>query len=199
MNPVSNVLILYKLYDYKIELFEKKEKALRYLLLYKISIFELKLIKAYFIDNLNKGFIELLIALFAALIFFIKKQDGSFRFYIDFRALNNFIRKDRYSFFLINKTFARLLKVKLFTKLDIRQAFYKIRINLALKELIIFRIRYGAYKCKVLLFGLINRPATYQRYINDLFFDFLNIFCTAYLNDILIYFSDLLKHVYYVR
>ncbi|EKD16094.1 retrotransposon nucleocapsid protein [Drepanopeziza brunnea f. sp. 'multigermtubi' MB_m1] len=71
-----------------------------------MSIFKLKLIKAYFIDNLNKGFIELLIALFTAPVLFAKKQDGSLRFCIDFRALNNLTRKDRYSFFLIDKTFA---------------------------------------------------------------------------------------------
>ncbi|EKD12066.1 polymerase [Drepanopeziza brunnea f. sp. 'multigermtubi' MB_m1] len=144
----SNVLALHKPYDYKIELLERREKALRYSLLYKISILKLKLTKAYLIDNLNKGFIEPLIALFAALVLFAKKQDGSFRFCIDFRALNNLIRKDRYPFLLIDKTFARLLRAKIFTKLDIRQAFYKIRMDPALKELITFRTRYGAYKCK---------------------------------------------------
>ncbi|EKD11956.1 polymerase [Drepanopeziza brunnea f. sp. 'multigermtubi' MB_m1] len=157
----SNVLAPYRPYDYKIELFEKEEKALRYSLLYKISILELKLTKAYLIDNLNKGFIEPLTAPFAALVLFAKKQDGSFRFYIDFRALNNLTRKDRYLLFLIDKTLARLLRAKIFTKLDIRQAFYKIRMDPALKELTTFKIRYDAYKCKVLLFGLINRPATY--------------------------------------
>ncbi|EKD12128.1 polymerase [Drepanopeziza brunnea f. sp. 'multigermtubi' MB_m1] len=157
----SNVLALYRPYDYKIELLERGEKALRYSLLYKMSILKLELIKAYFIDNLNKGFIELLTALFAALVLFAKKQDGSFRFCIDFRALNNFTRKDRYLFFLIDETLARFSRAKIFTKLDIRQAFYRIRIDPALKELTTFRTRYGAYKCKVLLFGLTNRPATY--------------------------------------
>ncbi|EKD20176.1 polymerase [Drepanopeziza brunnea f. sp. 'multigermtubi' MB_m1] len=157
----SNVLALHKPYDHKIELLEGKEKALRYSLLYKMSILELELIKAYLIDNLNKGFIEPLTALFAALVLFVKKQDGSFRFCIDFRALNNLIRKDRYPFLLIDKTFARLLRIKIFTKLDIRQAFHRIRMDLALKELTTFKTRYGAYKCKVLLFGLTNRPATY--------------------------------------
>ncbi|EKD17334.1 hypothetical protein MBM_04911 [Drepanopeziza brunnea f. sp. 'multigermtubi' MB_m1] len=70
-----------------------------------MSILKLELIKAYFIDNLNKGFIEPLIALFAALVLFAKKQNGSFRFYIDFRALNNLTRKDRYPLLLIDKTF----------------------------------------------------------------------------------------------
>ncbi|EKD15148.1 polymerase [Drepanopeziza brunnea f. sp. 'multigermtubi' MB_m1] len=117
-----------------------------------MSIFKLKLIKAYFIDNLNKGFIELLTALFAALVLFAKKQNGSLRFCINFRALNNFTRKDRYLFFLIDKTFARLLKAKIFTKLDIRQAFYKIRIDLALKKLTTFKTRYAPAKLNYVVY-----------------------------------------------
>ncbi|EKD16286.1 polymerase [Drepanopeziza brunnea f. sp. 'multigermtubi' MB_m1] len=107
-----------------------------------MSILKLELTKAYLIDNFNKGFIEPSIALFAAPILFAKKQDGSFRFYIDFRALNNLTRKDRYPFLLIDKTFARLLRAKIFTKLDIRQAFHKIQIDSASKELTTFKTRY---------------------------------------------------------
>ena len=39
-------------------------------------------------------------------------------------------------------------------------------------------------------FGLINGPATYQRFMNDVLFDYLNDFYTAYLNDILIYLKN---------
>ncbi|EKD17352.1 polymerase [Drepanopeziza brunnea f. sp. 'multigermtubi' MB_m1] len=117
-----------------------------------MSILKLKLIKAYFIDNLNKGFIEPLTALFAALVLFAKKQDGSFRFCIDFRALNNLTRKDRYPFLLIDKTLARLLKAKIFTKLDIRQAFHRIRIDPASKELTTFKTRYAPAKLNYVVY-----------------------------------------------
>ena len=46
----------------------------------------------------------------------------------------------------------------------------------------------------MLPFGLTNGPSTYQRYINDLLFDYLDDFCTAYLDDILIYLEDPLEH-----
>ena len=62
------------------------------------------------------------------------------------------------------------------------------------EELTTFRTRYGAYKCKVLWEGLTNGPATYQRYMNDILFNYLDDFCTAYLNDILIYSEDPLEH-----
>jgi len=68
-----------------------------------------------------------------------------------------------------------------------------------LEDLMMFRTRYGSYKCKVLPFGLINGPATYQRYINDVLFDYLDEFYMAYLDDILIYLDNKLKHQVYVK
>ena len=67
------------------------------------------------------------------------------------------------------------------------------------EELTTFRTRYGLYKCRVLPFGLTNGPATYQRYMNDMLFDYLDVFCTAYLDDILIYSEDPLQHEEHVR
>ena len=108
-------------------------------------------------------------------------------------------RKDRYPIPLIDETLTRLSQAKVFTKLDIRQAFYRIRMNPESEDLTTFRTRYGAYKYKVLPFGLTNGPATYQRYMNDVLFDYLDDFCTAYLDDIIIYSNDPLEHEEHVR
>jgi hypothetical protein len=101
-------------------------------------------------ENLKKGFIEDNSAPFTSLILFVKKHDSSLRFCIDFCKLNNVTWKDRYSLPLIDETLSRLIKAKIYIKLDIRQAFYRIRMDLDLEELITFRTRYGTYKCKVL-------------------------------------------------
>jgi len=69
----------------------------------------------------------------------------------------------------------------------------------ALENLTTFYTRYSSYKYKVLPFGLTNGPATYQRYINNVLFDYLNKFCTAYLDDILIYLDNKLEHQVYVK
>jgi len=50
------------------------------------------------------------------------------------------------------------------------------------------------YKYKVLPFGLTNGPATYQRYINNILFNYLNDFYIAYLDNIIIYFKNELEH-----
>ena len=43
-------------------------------------------------------------------------------------------------------------------------------------------------------FKLINKPVTYQRFINDVLFDYLDDFYTAYLDDILIYLKNELDY-----
>jgi hypothetical protein len=62
-----------------------------------------------------------------------------------------------------------------------------------------FQTRYRTYKYQVLLFGLMNSLAIYQRYINKVLFDYLDDFCTAYLNNILIYSDNVLEHKHYIK
>lgn len=195
----SDILPPHRSYDHKIQLEGEGTSALKYSPLYKMSTEELETVKEYLTDNLAKGFIEPSQAPFAAPVLFVKKPNGSLRFCIDFRALNALTRKDRYPLPLIDETLTRISNAKIFTKLDIRQAFHRIRMDPASEEYTTFRTRYGAYKCKVMPFGLTNGPATYQRYMNDVLFDYLDVFCTAYLDDILIYSDNELEHSAQVR
>lgn len=189
----SDILPPSRDYDHRIEL-EQPVSSLSYSSMYNMSRTELETIKTFLEENLAKGFIKASQAPFAAPVLFVKKPNGSLRFCIDFRKLNALTRKDRYPLPLIDETLARITTAKVFTKLDIRQAFHRIRMHPDSKELTTFRTRYGAYKCKVLWEGLINGPATYQRYINDILFEYLDDFCTAYLDNILIYSDNVLEH-----
>ena len=48
-------------------------------------------------------------------------------------------------------------------------------------------------------FGLINAPPTFQNFINDVLHPFLDLFVTAYLNDILIFLENLKDNKRHVR
>ena len=48
-------------------------------------------------------------------------------------------------------------------------------------------------------FGLTGGPASWQRFINDLLWEYLNDFCTAYLDNILIYSTSIKEHRQHVR
>jgi len=195
----SNKLPPHRPYDHKIQLEDPDTSRIGYSPLRQQSTQELEEIKRFLEENLHRGFIEASQSPFASPVLFVKKANGSLRFCVDFRRLNNLTRKDRYPLPLIDETIARLAKAKIYTKLDIRQAFHRIRMDPDSEELTTFRTRYGSYKCKVLWEGLTNGPATYQRYMNDVLFDYLDDFCTAYLDDIIIYSEDPLEHECHVR
>jgi hypothetical protein len=148
---------------------------------------ELREVKRYLDDNLDKGFIVISAAEIASPVLFIRKSNKGLRFYIDYRKLNGLTKKDKYLLPLIDETLARLGYTKFFIKLDIRQAFYRIRIKEEDKDFTTFRTRFGSFKYRVMPFGLTKGPASYQHYINDVLFDYLDQFASVYLDDILIY------------
>jgi hypothetical protein len=57
-----------------------------------------------------------------------------------------------------------------------------------------FRTRYGLFESLVMPFGLTNAPASFQHFINDVLRPYLDVFVTAYLDDILIYSDNLEEH-----
>ena len=63
------------------------------------------------------------------LIFFMVKKDGRRRPYIDYRQLNDIIKKNRYLLPRIDKLRDKLHNKKWFTKLDLKTTFHMIRIK----------------------------------------------------------------------
>ena len=100
---------------------------------------------------------------------------------------------------LIDETINQISNAKIFTKLDIWQAFHKIRMDPKSEELTTFYTRYRAYKYKVLPFGLSDGPASFQRFINKVLFSHLDKFCTAYIDNIIIYSQLVGEHQEHVK
>ena len=57
-----------------------------------------------------------------------------------------------------------------------------------------FCTRYGSYEWLVMPFGLTNAPAAFQRFMNDIFSDLLDVRVIIYLDDILIYSNNPVDH-----
>jgi hypothetical protein len=194
----SNTLVSHRLYDHRIVL--KKDVIFDYTSLYKMFEEKLKIAKKYLEDNLKKNFIVASRSFFASLVMFMKKTNESLRFCVDYRKLDQLIKKNKYSLSLIEETLIHLSKTKYFIKLDIRQTFHRIRIaNVEFEDLTTFRIRFDVYKYRVLSFELCNESVTYQHYMNDVFFDYLDEFVSAYINDILIYSNSKIEHIEHVK
>ena len=184
-------------YDHKIILKDGKEHGFGPL--YGMSQNELKVLRKYLDDHLAKGFIRASSSPVASPVIFVKKPGGGLRFCVDYRALNALTVKNRYPIPLIQETLTRLSKAKYYTKLDIIAAFNKLRIAKGDEWLTAFRTRYGLFEYLVMPFGLSNAPGTFQHFVNDVLRPYLDIFCTAYIDDILIYSDSLKEHRKHVR
>ena len=79
-------------------------------------------------------------------------------------------------------------------KLDIIYAFNCLCIAEGDKWLTVFCTRYGLFEYLVMLFGLVNALSSFQYFVNDALRPYLDIFCTAYIDDILIYSDNLTKY-----
>ena len=155
--------------------------------LYGMSRDELLVLRKTLTELLDKGFIRVSNSSAAAPVLFVKKPGGGLRFCVDYRALNKITKKDRYPLPLIYETLRNIGRAKWFTKLDVIAAFHKIRIAEGDEWMTAFRTRYGLYEWMVTPFGLANAPSTFQKYINWCLRDYLDEFCSAYVDDILIY------------
>ena len=62
-----------------------------------------------------------------------------------------------------------------------------------------FRTRYGLYEYKVMPFGQVNAPATFQNMMNEILREFLDDVVVVYIDNILIYSKDPENHTTLVR
>ncbi|KAG0152773.1 hypothetical protein PDIDSM_2578 [Penicillium digitatum] len=135
----------------------------------------------------------------ASPVLFVKKPGGGLRFCVDYRALNAITVKDRYPLPLTKETLNNLKGMKFFTKIDIISAFNNLRIAKGQEYLTAFRTRLGLFESLVMPFGLTGAPASFQRFINDTLREYLDCFCTAYLDDILIYSRTRAEHIEHTK
>ena len=175
--------------DHEIELLQEngKDPEVPWGPLYNMSRDELLVLRKTLTELLDKQFIRVSNSSAAAPVLFVRKPGGGLRFCVDYRGLNKITRKDRYPLPLIYETLRNIGRAKWYTKLDVIAAFHKIRIAGGDEWKTAFRTRYGLFEWLVTPFGLANAPSTFQKYINWALRDYLDVFCSAYIDDILIY------------
>ena len=165
---------------------------------YGLSRDQALVVKEYIEDMLGKGYIRPSTSPYAAPVLIVKKPDGGLRVCVDYRALNALTIPNRNAPPLIKETLAKLCAARIYSKFDIIAAFNEIRIKEGHKHKTAFLTRYSLYEYTVMPFSLCNAPATFQAFINKVLREYLDIFCTAYLDDILVYSDNEDDHVKHV-
>ena len=196
-NELPNRAALGTMVEHEIELEPGKAPPVRGL--YRMSPTELKELKTLLNELLDKDFICPSASPFAAPVLFVSKKDGSRRLCTDFRALNQITVKNRYPLPRIEDLQDCLQKAKVFSKIDLTSGYWQIPIRQEDQRKTAFRTRYGHYEWKVMPFGLCNAPATFQRMMNDVFRDLLDVCLVIYLDDILIFSESEEQHETHLR
>ena len=129
--------------------------------LYNLSNIELTTLRTYLDDVLAKDWIQYSTSSAESLILFVLKKNNDLRLYIDYRGLNKVTIKNRHSLSLISETLDRLNEVKRFTKLDLKNTYYRIRIRKGDEWKTAFRTRYDHFEYLIMSFDLINASATF--------------------------------------
>jgi len=151
-------------------------------------------VKNHIQEMLNAGHIRASNSPWAAPIVLVRKKDNSLRFCVDYRSLNQKTIRDAFPLPRIEETLDALSGAKYFTSLDLRAGYWQVGVKEEHKERTAFTVGpLGFYEFQSMPFGLTNSPATFQKLMHRCLGD-LHQDCLVYLDDIIIFSSDLDEH-----
>lgn len=125
----------------------------------------------------------------------VNKKDGSKRFCVDYRKLNDVTQKDVYPLPRTEEVLDELGKAQWFSKLDLKSGYWQIVVDPADRQKTAFITRDGLFEFIVMPFGLTAAPATFQRLMDTVLKGLLWKNVMVYLDDIIIYSKSWRDHV----
>ncbi|GKB22387.1 putative reverse transcriptase domain-containing protein [Tanacetum coccineum] len=150
---------------------------------YRLATAKMKELSTQLQELSDKGFIRPSSSPWGAPVLFVKKKDGSFRMCMN-----------RYPLLRIDDLFDQLQGSRVYSKIDPRSGYHRLRVR---EEDILktaFRTRYGHYEFQVMPFGLTNAPAIFMDLMNRVCKPYLDRFMVIFIDDILIYSRSRKEH-----
>jgi len=193
----QKALLKHQSWNHKIKLVDDKKLTKQFI--YSLLTEKLNALQQYLKKNMRKEFIKESQSLAKYSILFVLKSNESLRLCVDYRALNNITIKNSYSSSLIAELQNRLQSAQWFTKFDILEAFNWIWIKEEDEWKTVFCTRLEHYEYLIMSFNLINASVTFQIFVNNVLWCYLNQFIIVYLNDILVYSKTKKEHVQHVK
>ncbi|XP_063627002.1 uncharacterized protein LOC134798550 [Cydia splendana] len=150
-------------------------------------------------DMLEQGIIEKSDSPYSSPVVLVKKENGQYRFCIDFRKINEASEKDAYPIPQIDDTLEKLRNAQYFSKFDLKNGYWNVSLEESSRPLTAFTVPgRGLFHFKVMPFGLHSSGATFQRLLDQVISPELEPHAYVYLDDIIVCsttFEDHLAHL----
>lgn len=127
----------------------------------------------------------------------VSKENGEVRLCIDMRRANEAIVRENHPLPTMDKLLPKMKNAKVFTKLDIKDAFHQIEIHPHSRHITTFITNKGLFRYKRLMFGISCAPEIFQKTLEHMLLGCEGVI--NYIDDILIYGKDMHEHDSRVR
>ncbi len=149
----------HKSWDHEILLLNDKQS--KWMPLYSMSEDQLKKVRTYLNENLKREFIRSSKSSAEYLILFVSKKNDTKWLCVNYRQLNKITKQDSYFLLLIKELQDQLSRVKWFTSLDLKEAYYWVQMKKDKEWKTTFWTRYKHYEYTVMSFELKNTLITF--------------------------------------
>ena len=128
----------------------------------------------------------------------VPKRNGGLRICVDFkRTVNPRIEKDHYPLPLIDEILSKIGHGKIFTVLDLKNAFLQLNVKENCREILTINTHKGLFRFKRLPFGIANAPSAFQAELDKILSGLNNV--AWYMDDIIVIGQSLEECVENVR
>ena len=141
-------------------------------------------------DMHKRGVIEPSTSPWASPIVLVKKKDGSTRFCVDYRKLNEITKKDSYPLPRIDDTLDAVGNSTWFSTLDLQSGYWQVELDEKDKEKTAFTSCAGLWQFTVMPFGLCNAPGTFERLMERVLQGLSWKTALIYLDDVIVHGKD---------